>query len=113
VSTEDDSYKKVLGHKLEIVPETHVMKTRVGNELRCKILLDGKPFKSEVYAAYDHFSRHYMTFAYATGTRDDGLAQVKVTTPGVWMIRVEKRIEANAKDYDVLSLKATLVFSVQ
>jgi hypothetical protein len=29
------------------------------------------------------------------------------------MVRVEKRIEANAKEFDLLALKATLVFSVQ
>jgi hypothetical protein len=29
------------------------------------------------------------------------------------MVRVEKRIEANAKEFDILALKATLVFSVQ
>ena len=29
------------------------------------------------------------------------------------MVRVEKRIEANARDFELLSLKATLVFSVQ
>jgi len=28
------------------------------------------------------------------------------------MVRVEKRMEANARDFDLLSLKATLVFSV-
>ena len=44
---------------------------------------------------------------------DDGIAYVKVASPGVWMVRVEKRIETNARDFDLLSLKATLVFSVQ
>lgn len=47
----------VLGHKLEIVPESNVMKTRVGEEIAFKILLDGKPLKSQVYATYDGFSR--------------------------------------------------------
>ena len=30
--------------------------------------------------------------AYATETLDDGIAYVKVTSPGVWVVRVEKRI---------------------
>lgn len=54
-----------------------------------------------------------MTFVYVTESLDDGIAYVKVTSPGVWMVRVEKRIETNARDFDLLSLKATLVFSVQ
>jgi hypothetical protein len=113
VSTDDDSYKKVLGHRLEVVPVSEVTKARAGDELSFKILLDGKPLKSQVFATYDGFSRRYMAFAYATESLEDGIAYVKVTNPGIWMIRVEKRIEANTKEFDLLSLKATLVFSVQ
>ena len=113
VSGDDDGYKKASGQKLEIVPESNVMKTRVGEEVTLKILLDGKPLKSQVYATYDGFSRRSMTFAYATENLDDSITYVKVTSPGVWMVRVEKRIEANARDFELLSLKATLVFSVQ
>lgn len=113
VTTDDENYKKALGHKLEIVPVSNVTRARAGDDLSFRILLDGKPLKGQVYATYDGFSRRYMTFAYATETLDDGLAYVKVTSPGVWIVRVEKRLEANHKDYDLLSLKATLVFSVQ
>jgi uncharacterized GH25 family protein len=113
VSADDDGYKITLGHKLEIVPVSNVMKTRVGDELTFKILLEGKPLKSQIYATYDGFSRRSMTFAYASESLEDGLAHVKITSPGAWMVCVEKRLEGNAKDYDVLSLKATFVFSVQ
>jgi uncharacterized GH25 family protein len=105
--------KKLLGQKPEILPESNVMKTRVGEEMTFKIFLDGKPLKSQVYATYDGFSRRSTTFASATESLDDGIAYVKVTSPGVWVLRVEKRIETNARDFDLLSLKATLVFSVQ
>jgi hypothetical protein len=113
VSGDDDGYKKASGQRPEILPESNLMKTRVGEEITLKILLDGKPLKSQVYATYDGFSRRSMTFAYATESLDDGIAYVKVTSPGVRMVRVEKRIEANARDFELLSLKATLVFSVQ
>lgn len=82
-------------------------------ELPLKILLDGRPLKSPVQATYDGFSRRYNTYAYATETLEDGLAYVKVNNPGIWMVRVEKRIEEPTKDYDLYSLKATLVFAVQ
>lgn len=88
------------------------MKSRVGDELSFKILLDGKPLKGQVFATYDGFSRRYMTFAQATESLDDGSAYVKITNPGTWMVRVEKRLEVKNPDYDILSLKATLVFSV-
>ena len=44
---------------------------------------------------------------------EDGLAYAKVNNPGISMVRVEKRIEEPTKDYDLYSLKATLVFAVQ
>jgi uncharacterized GH25 family protein len=113
VTVDDESYKKVLGHKLEIVPVSNMSRARAGDDLLFRVFLDGKPLKGQVYATYDGFSRRHMTFAYATESLDDGVAHVKVTSPGVWMVRVEKRLEANHKDYDLLSLKATLVFSVQ
>jgi len=113
ISADDDSYKKVLGHKLEIVPDSNVTIARAGDELSFKFLLDGKPLRAQVFATYDGFSRRSMTFAYATESAADGVAAVKVTSPGVWMVRLEKRIETNAKEFDLLALKATLVFLVQ
>jgi uncharacterized GH25 family protein len=98
---------------LEIVPVSNVTIARAGDELSFKFLLDGKPLRAQVFATYDGFSRRSMTFAYVTESAADGLAVVKVTSPGVWMVRVEKRIEANAKEFDLLALKATVVFSVQ
>jgi nickel transport protein len=113
VTNGDENYKRALGHKLEIVPVTAITGAKAGDDLTFRIFLDGKPLKGQVYATYDGFSRRPMTFAYATETREDGVALVKVTNPGVWMVRVEKRLETNQKDYDILSLKATFVFSVQ
>jgi hypothetical protein len=54
-----------------------------------------------------------MTFAYATESADDGIAHVKVTSPGTGMVRVEKRLNVNSKDFDLHALKATVVFSAQ
>jgi uncharacterized GH25 family protein len=113
VSANDESYKKVIGRKLEVVPVANLMSVRVGDALTFKILLDGKPLKGQVFATYDGFSRRHMTFATATETLADGLAYVKITSPETWMVRVEKRIDVNTKEFDLLSLKATLVFSVQ
>jgi hypothetical protein len=53
-----------------------------------------------------------MTFAQATESLDDGLAHVKITSPGTWMVRVEKRLAVKNPEFDLHALKATLVFSV-
>ena len=41
------------------------MKAWIGDELSLKIVLDGKPLKSQVEATSDGFSRRYNTDAYA------------------------------------------------
>jgi len=93
---------------------SNVMKERIGNELSLKILLDGKPLKTQVQATCDGSSRRYNTDdAYAPETLEDCPAYVKVNNPGICMVRVEKRIEKTTKDYDLYSLKAILVFTVK
>ena len=42
----------------------------------------------------------------------DGRAHIKITNPGTWMVRVEKRLDVNHPDYNIQALKATLVFSI-
>ena len=112
VDTSDKSYEKVLGHHLEILPVSNPTAARIGDELSFKILFDGKPLQAYVYATYDGFSRYYNTYAYATESRE-GVARVKITHPGPWMIRVEKRLAVAEKDYDLHVIKAVLVFPVE
>ena len=112
VEASDRNYEKVLGHRLEIVPTTDSTAARIGDELVFRILFDGKPLQTNVFATYDGFSRYYNTYAYATESRD-GIARVKITHPGAWLVRVERRMAVAEKDYDLHVLKAILVFPVQ
>jgi hypothetical protein len=43
----------------------------------------------------------------------EGIARVKITHPGPWMVRVEKRLAVAEKDYSLHVLKAVLVFPVE
>jgi len=112
VENADKNYEKVLGHRLEIVPTTNPAAARIGEELSFRILFDGKPLQAYVYATYDGFSRYYNTYSYATESRE-GIAQIKITHPGPWMVRVEKRLAVTEKDYALHVLKAVLVFPVE
>jgi len=112
VESADKNYEKVLGHRLEIIPTTNPMAARIGDELTFKVLFDGKPLQANVFATYDGFSRYYSTYAYVTESRE-GIAHIKISHPGTWLVRVEKRIGEIGKPYELLVLKATLVFSVE
>jgi uncharacterized GH25 family protein len=111
-SAPDKGYEKILGHKLEIVPLANPLSLKVGNELSVKILLNGKPLNTMIYATYDGFSRHDYTFAYATEAKN-GVAHIKFTQPGIWMVRVENRQQVAHKDFNQHVLKATLIFPIQ
>ncbi|MCK5098120.1 MAG: DUF4198 domain-containing protein, partial [Desulfobacteraceae bacterium] len=77
-----------------------------------KILYDDKPLSTEVFATYDGFTATPNTYAYFTECNDKGIAKVKITHPGTWMIRVQKKIEQATKDYDIHVMRAVLVFKV-
>ncbi|WP_205749177.1 DUF4198 domain-containing protein [Desulfopila sp. IMCC35008] len=108
----DSNYSKPVGHKLEIVPLDDPQTTSVGKEMKLQVLYDGKPLATEVYATYDGFSSHTNTYAYYSNSGDDGQVAVKLTQPGVWMVRVEHEITEPTPDYDTEVIRAVLLFGI-
>jgi uncharacterized GH25 family protein len=108
----DAGYKTVVGHKLEIVPMDDPSQAVPGRDLRFQVLYDGKPQPAEVYATYDGFTDAANTYAYYTETDEAGQARVRITHPGVWMVRVQHKVEEPTEDYDSHVLRAVLVFGV-
>ena len=87
----DDGYAQVVGHRLEIVPKSDPAKAGKKDDLCFQILFDGKPYSTEVYATYDGFTLTPNTYAYFTETDENGVAKIKITRPGTWMVRVQKK----------------------
>jgi uncharacterized GH25 family protein len=112
VGKADSGYKKVIGHKLEIVPVSNPAEALVGKYLNFRILLDGKPLSTEVWATFDGFTDTPNTYAYYTKTNVDGIAKIKITHPGTWMVRVEKKVEKATEDYDKHVMRAICVFGI-
>ncbi|CCO25005.1 DUF4198 domain-containing protein [Maridesulfovibrio hydrothermalis] len=114
VGKPDGSFNKVVGHKLEIVPVTDPTQAKVGDEIEIKILLDGKPVTVEnVLATYAGFSTNNNTYAYFTEPYGNGLAKVKISAPGTWMVRVQYKNAQPTADYDSHVMRAVLVFEVK
>ncbi len=112
VGKADDGYKKVIGHKLEIVPVSDPSEAVVGKYLTFRIIYDGKPLSAGVYATYDGFSSNPNTYCYFTEANEEGMAKVKITHPGVWMVRTEQKSKEVTEDYDEHLIRAVLVFGV-
>ena len=113
VSPSDDGYKAVIGDRLEIVPLTNPAGVTVGDEVTVRVIFDKQPLTAPVYATYDGFSAEENTYAYYTEGHDDGTAKVKITHPGLWMIRVEHKTPEQTDDYDAYLARAVLVFEVK
>lgn len=114
---DDDSFKKPVGHKLEIIPLENPYKLRGcgGHFLPVKVLFNGKPARyCKVYATYAGFSTS-DDFAYATSTDSEGIARIRITHWGVHLIKARMELPASddLKDKcNKLSYTATLTFEI-
>lgn len=102
-----------IGDRLEIVTLTNPAEVKPGQEVTVQVLYDGKPLTVPVYATYDGFSGEENTYAYYTEGRPDGTARVKITQPGLWMIRAEQATADRTADHDRYVGRAVLLFEVK
>lgn len=91
----------------------HYQKGSVGQDLAVQVLYNGKPTPATVLATYDGFTKKPNTYAYCTETDEAGVAAVRLTHPGLWLVRTEiKGVPADGTvDQEVL--RSTLTFFVQ
>ena len=52
------------------------------------------------------------TYTYFTETDGSGIAKVRITHPGTWMVRVQHKVAVPTPDYDQHVMRAILVFGV-
>ncbi|MEW6102824.1 MAG: DUF4198 domain-containing protein [bacterium] len=114
---EDDAFSKPVGHRLEIIPLENPYKLHGcgGHFLPVVILFEGKPARfCKVYATYMGFSTG-DDFAYATSTNGEGIAKIRLTHWGAWLIKADIKLPAldDLKDKcNELHYTATLTFEI-
>ena len=107
-------FDRVVGQQLEIMPVTDPAGLHPGDEMKVKVLFEGKPLATPIYATYDGFSKHQNTYAYFTeDCDDDGVASVAITAPGLWMVRVQHKVHEPNDLYDDHVMRSVLVFEVR
>ncbi len=109
----DNGFSAAVGDPLEITPLTNPALLKAGDEMTVKVTYKGQPLATNVYATYDGFSGEENTYAYFTEGKSDGTAKVKVTQPGIWMVRVQHSAPERTDDYDRAVARAVLVFGVK
>ena len=56
--------------------------------------------------------RRTPSLAYYTEGHKDGTAKVKITQPGIWMVRVQHAVTESSEDYDRYVARAVLLLSI-
>ena len=116
--TSDNAFAKPLGDKIEIVSLENPlnMKAGVGQILPVQIWFNGRPASfCKVYATYSGFSTK-DDYALATTADSKGVAHIRLTHWGPWLIKAERRQPAgkDLKDKcNELHYTATLTFEIR
>ena len=111
----NDSFKRPVGHNLEIVPLKNPSHLKVGDFFPIQVLFKEKPARyCKVYATFSGFSTN-CDFAYTTTTNGKGEARIRIIHYGPWLIKTEMKLPATGElkeKCNELSYLATLTFEV-
>jgi uncharacterized GH25 family protein len=106
----DNTFKKVVGLKYEIVPEQNPYDLKVGDYLQCKVLFEGKPAPHTLVKVWSRVrDTSFMQNIY---TENDGTIRFPISTTGPWMVSSVRMIASEKEGADYHSLWASLVFGI-
>ncbi len=86
----------VFGHRIEIVPLKNPSEIKPGDYFPVKILFEGKPLSTYVYATYAGYWSEKEPFPVMAKSNKDGIAYVKITRPGIWLIVCNHKVDFSA-----------------
>ena len=112
-SAGDTACLRPIGDRLEIVALTNPAEVKPGGEMTIQVLYDGKPLTVPVFATYNGFSDEENTYAYYTEGRPDGTARIKITQPGLWIVRAEQSTADRTANHDRYVGRAVLLFEIK
>lgn len=89
----DETYKKIAGLKLEIVPQENPYSKKIGDSLKFQVLFDGKPIAGrKIFADNRDGATQELT------TDKNGKAAMKIERKGLWLVRVVNMRRCAAAD---------------
>jgi len=106
----DDTYKKVTGLPLEIVPGKHPSEIKKGDLVSFRVLFNGKPeFGARVFVWN---SKNSKVFNQPVYTQQDGTIDARIFNDGDWMVSVVKMVPVSTPKADWQSFWSSFVFHV-
>jgi len=107
----DDTYKKVLGFPIEIVPEANPYTFKKGDLVKFKILSDGKPIFGVKVRVWNRYQNR--TTIQPVYPEKNGIIEMRIVNPGPWMVSVVKMVPSKQEGADWQSYWASLTFGVE
>lgn len=114
-SASDKNFATVIGQELEVVPVTNPADAKMGQFFKVKVIHNGQPASTPVFATYDGFVAELEnTYAYYTESNSEGIANIKITSPGIWIIRAAvDNLPGVEGEYDARNLRSILTVEVK
>ena len=84
------------GHRIEIIPLKNPQEIKAGESLPVKILFEGKPLSTYLYATYVGYFSETEPFPLFTKSNEDGVAYMKISQPGTWMLVCNHKVDFSA-----------------
>lgn len=106
----DDTFKKVLGLRYEIVPDQNPYTLKTGDYLQCKVYFEGKVLPHALVKVWSKINN--TTFLQNIYTEKDGSVRFPISTRGEWMVSSVKMIKSEKAGAEYHSLWASLVFEI-
>ncbi len=106
----DDTFKKKLGLRYEIIPEQNPYLLKAGDYLQCRILFEGKPASHALVKIWNKVNN--TTFLQNLYTESDGTVRFPISSMGPWMVSSVRMIHAEKPGAEYHSLWASLVFGI-
>ena len=106
----DDTFKKLVGLRYEIVPDQNLYSLKTGDYLQCKVFYEGKPVPHALVKVWSKINT--TTFLQNIYTEKDGTVRFPISTSGDWMVSSVKIIKSEKPGAEYHSLWASLVFGI-
>lgn len=107
----DDSFKKIIGLRYEIVPDQNPYLLKAGDYLQCHVYYVGKPAAHALVKIWNKVGN--TTFLQNLYTENDGTVRFPISASGPWMISSVHMIASEKTDAEYHSLWASLVFGIK
>ena len=106
----DNTFKKKIGFKHEIIPEQNPYTLKSGDYFKCTILYEGKPSPHQLVKVWNKIGT--TTFLQNLYTENDGTVTFPINAKGAWMVSTVKMIASEIPGGDWQSMWASLVFGI-